>query len=150
MIEYQQHPLSAAFPAMSETEYSALSDSIIKIGLQNPIVLFQGMVIDGWHRYRVCLDKMIATRTVELASDVDPQEFVLAQNKERRHLTQSQLATAAIKVYQWLKHGVNSGLQAASAQSAEPKSSKEPAFLYCLNRRNLIWAFIITARVACL
>lgn len=30
-------------------------------------------------------------------------------------------------MYEWLKDGVNSGLQAASAPSAEPKSSKEIA-----------------------
>lgn len=128
-MELTQHPLSAAFPPMSATEYDALCKSVAEIGLLNPIVLFEGMVIDGWHRYCACHDEMVLAPTVNLASDIDPQSYVIAQNKDRRHLTQSQLATAAIKVYEWLKNGVNSGLQAASAPSAEPKSSKEIAVL---------------------
>lgn len=114
---------------MQPSEYEALCKSIAEIGLLNPIVLYQGMVIDGWHRYRACLDEMVLAPTIELASDVDPQMFVIAQNKERRHLTQSQLATAAIKVYAWLRNGVKQGSQASSAPSAELKSAKEIAVL---------------------
>ena len=44
---YTQHPLSAAFPAMSADDYRALKDSVENIGVQNPITLFEGMVIDG-------------------------------------------------------------------------------------------------------
>lgn len=126
-MNYLQHPLSSAFPAMSVIEYDALCTSVADIGLQNPIVLYQGMVIDGWHRYRACNDEMMPCHSIELMSDIDPQSFVIAQNKERRHLTQSQLATAAIKVYEWLKDGVKQGLQASSAPSAEVKSSKQIA-----------------------
>lgn len=49
---YTQHPLSAAFPAMQSDEFQALVDSIESIGVQNPITLLDGMVIDGWHRYK--------------------------------------------------------------------------------------------------
>lgn len=114
---------------MSESEYAALCKSVSEIGLLNPIVLYQGMVLDGWNRYCACLDEMVLAPTVELASDIDPQVYVIAQNKERRHLTQSQLATAAIKVYSWLKDGVKQGSQASSAPSAEVKSAKEIAML---------------------
>ena len=41
---YVQHPLSAAFPAMSAEDFQALTDSIDNIGVQNPITLFEGMV----------------------------------------------------------------------------------------------------------
>ena len=33
---YTQHPLSAAFPAMSAEDFQALTDSIDNIGVQNP------------------------------------------------------------------------------------------------------------------
>ncbi len=46
-----QHPLSAAFPAMDADDFQSLKDSIENIGVQNPITLYDGMVIDGWHRY---------------------------------------------------------------------------------------------------
>lgn len=49
---YQQHPLSAAFPAMSAEDFQGLKDSIENIGVQNPITIFEGMVVDGWNRYK--------------------------------------------------------------------------------------------------
>jgi hypothetical protein len=97
---YVQHPLSAAFPAMSAEDFQALTDSINNIGVQNPITLFEGMVIDGWHRYSAALRLGMDCPTVELG-DVDPREFVMAQNKARRHTTQAQLAMATTAVYQW-------------------------------------------------
>ena len=116
-----QHPLSAAFPAMSSDDFQSLKDSIENIGVQNPITLYEGMVIDGWHRYTAANDLGMPCPTVELA-DVDPREFVLAQNKSRRHITQAQLIAAASAVYQWRPNGGNH-----SALSAECISSKDLA-----------------------
>ena len=42
-------------------------------------------------------------------------------------LTQSQIALAAIKVYEWLRNGVKAGFQASSVQNTEVKSSAEIA-----------------------
>jgi len=55
-MNYTQHPLGAAFPAMSDTEFQALKDSIDANGVLNPITIFEGMVIDGWHRYTAAND----------------------------------------------------------------------------------------------
>ncbi len=97
---YQQHPLSAAFPAMAAEDFQGLKDSIMEIGVQNPITLFEGMVIDGWHRYTAANELGIDCPVVYLG-DVDPRDFVLAQNKARRHVTQAQLAMATTAVYAW-------------------------------------------------
>lgn len=97
---YQQHPLSAAFPAMAAEDFQGLKDSIMEIGVQNPITLFEGMVIDGWHRYTAATELDMDCPTVELG-DVDPRDFVLAQNKARRHITQAQLAMAVTAVHAW-------------------------------------------------
>jgi len=101
MIKLEQHPLSAAFPAMQDLDYESLSKSIEQLGLLSPIVIYEGKVIDGWHRYCACLDTGTQLKTVEYLGE-NPQEFVIAQNKERRHLTKSQLALSAVKVYEWL------------------------------------------------
>ncbi len=121
MSKYAQHPLSAAFPAMPAEDFQALKDSIDAIGVQNPITLFEGMVIDGWHRYTAANDLGMHCPVVELGN-VDPRDFVLAQNKARRHITQAQLIAAASAVYQWRPHGGNQ-----SALSADCISSKELA-----------------------
>lgn len=99
-----QHPLSAAFPAMGSDDYQSLKDSIESIGVQNPITLFEGMVIDGWHRYTAATQVCVICPMVELG-DVDPRDFVLAQNKARRHITQAQLGQAVVAVYAWAPEG---------------------------------------------
>lgn len=114
-MAYQQHPLSAAFPAMQADEYQALHDSIMEIGVQNPITVFEGMVIDGWHRYTAANELGLDCPVVELG-DVDPRDFVLAQNKARRHITVAQLAMAANAVYQWRAAGRPSTNSAGPAE----------------------------------
>lgn len=96
----KQHPLSAAFPAMPADQFEALKDSITNIGVQDPITLYEGMVIDGWHRYTAAKELGMECPTVELG-DVDPQAFVIAKNKARRHIQQGQIALAVAAVYQW-------------------------------------------------
>lgn len=119
---YVQHPLSAAFPRMTPEEFQELRDSIEVLGVQNPITLHDGMVIDGWHRYSAAREVGLPCPAVELAQDIDPREFVVAQNKARRHVTKAQLIAAASAVYQWRPHGGNQ-----SALSAGHISSKQMA-----------------------
>lgn len=99
--EYKQHQLSAAFPAMGEEGFQALKDSVEDIGVQNPVVIYEGEVIDGWHRYSAARELGVLCPMVELPADVDPRAFVLAQNRARRHLTASQVAFVVAAVHEW-------------------------------------------------
>jgi len=108
---------------MSADDFQALKDSIENIGVQNPITLFEGMVIDGWHRYTAAMELGMPCPTVELG-DVDPRDFVLAQNKARRHITVAQLAMAANAVYSWRSAGRPSGNSAGPAELKQPEMAK--------------------------
>lgn len=101
----QQHELSAAFPRMSDDDFDALKASIEKIGVQSPAVVYDGQIIDGWHRYTACQRIGMKCPTVDMPANVDPRDFVMAQNKARRHTTQAQLAMAATAVYAWVGRG---------------------------------------------
>ncbi len=101
MVVLKQHPLSAVFPAMQADEYQELKDSIEIVGVLNPITLHDGMVLDGWHRYNAARDVGMPCQSVELRADVDPGDFVVAQNKARRNMTASQKAAAVTSVYMW-------------------------------------------------
>lgn len=127
-MTFKQHPLSAAFPAMQDDEYQELVDSIENIGVQNPITLFEGMVIDGWHRYTAANESGMECPTTELG-DVDPRDFVLAQNKARRNLTASQRAAAVTSVYEWTAStGVNQHTKrGGEVASPPPKTNAELA-----------------------
>jgi hypothetical protein len=118
----QQHPLSSAFPAMSADDFQALKDSIEVIGVQNPVTLFQGMVIDGWHRYTAAQAVGMDCPTVELG-DVDPRDFVLAQNKARRHITHAQIAMATAMVYFWREIGENQYSEKRVATECPPSKT---------------------------
>ena len=145
MNMYQQHPLSAAFPAMSERDFQSLKDSITEIGVQNPITLFEGMVIDGWHRYTAANELGMDCPVVELG-DVDPRDFVLAQNKARRHITQAQLAMATTSVYAWRPVG-NPALS-NSAPGAELKTTKELAVSAGVSERTIEQAKAVQTKAA--
>lgn len=101
MTTLTQHPLSAAFPSMLGDEFQDLKDSIGLIGVQNPITLLDGMVLDGWHRYSIATEYGMDCPMVELGDDVDPIDFVKAQNIARRKLTPSQTAFACTQLYAW-------------------------------------------------
>ncbi len=103
----QQHPLSAAFPAMQKMDFDALTMDIAENGLHLPITMFDGMVIDGWHRYRACLESGAEPRFEQLPDDVDPAAFVRSRNLHRRDLTPSQRAAAVVACCAWAKAGMN-------------------------------------------
>ena len=100
MTALAQHPLSAAWPAMQADEYQSLKDSIEVIGVQNPITLFESMVIDGWHRYTAATELGMSCPS-KLLGEVDPVDFVKSQNDARRHITGSQKAAAIVAIYAW-------------------------------------------------
>ena len=101
MSQYQQHQLSAAWPAMSDSDFQALQDSIMNIGVQMPIVIFEGQVIDGWNRYRAATALGMDCPTTPFDESIDPVEFVKAMNDARRHITGSQRAIAIVAIHGW-------------------------------------------------
>lgn len=125
-MAYTQHPLSAAFPPMTDDALMMLRDSVESIGIQNPVVIFEGAVIDGWHRYCAARELGATCPTVDLPVDVDPRDFVLAQNRARRHLTASQVAFVVTAVHDWVP--AHRPVENKSAPGADlPKTSAELA-----------------------
>lgn len=104
-MSYPQHPLSAAFPAMSMLEQADLASDIQAHGLRSPIVLFDDQVLDGWHRYRACLSSGAAPRFVQFPEGEDPVAFVRSQNYHRRHLSGSQKSVAETELAKWAPSG---------------------------------------------
>ena len=123
--QLSQHPLSAAFPAMTDDEFQELRDSINIVGILNPITLLDDMVLDGWHRYTVALEYGMDCPMVELAEDVDLRDFVRGQNGARRNMTPSQTAFAVVKLYACIpphrpnKSAVTAGLLKTTREIAD-------------------------------
>jgi hypothetical protein len=80
------HPLAEKYPLMSGDEYEAFKADIGERGLQNPIWLYEGKILDGRNRYRACGELGVEPFFAEYDGD-DPVGFVDCQNLHRRHLT---------------------------------------------------------------
>ena len=83
---HQQHPLSKLIPPMSPEERHVLALSISDNGLLNPIVMYEGKVLDGWSRQSACQSVNVEPRYVDYEG-TEPAAYVLAANVHRRSLT---------------------------------------------------------------
>lgn len=55
---YEQHEFGKLIPKMSAKQFSELYASIEDIGVQQPIMLYEGQILDGWQRY-TAVDEII-------------------------------------------------------------------------------------------
>jgi ParB-like chromosome segregation protein Spo0J len=105
--QLQFHPLADLIPPMRDEEFAALVNNIKQNGLQEEIVLHEGMILDGRHRYRACLAAGWDEATIRLPLHVrhfcpevdgDPAAYVISKNIHRRHLTAEQKRDALVKL----------------------------------------------------
>ena len=54
--EYEQHPFGKMLPPMEDGDFWLLTKDIKVHGLRDTITVYQGKVLDGWHRYRALGD----------------------------------------------------------------------------------------------
>ena len=69
LAAFEQHPLARCFPPMPPSDFAELRADIAKHGLRQPIILYQGKVLDGWHRCRSCSETGTEIRTEEFKGD---------------------------------------------------------------------------------
>jgi DNA-binding Lrp family transcriptional regulator len=90
--EYAFHPIANMFPLLEGGEFNALVEDIRAHGLQQDIVLYEGMILDGRNRYRASLEAGVEPRFREMlfGSYADAVAYVIGANILRRHLTAEQ------------------------------------------------------------
>lgn len=92
------HPAAEVFPMLSEEELDDLAADIKANGLLQPLVVKDGVLIDGRNRREACQRAGVEPRVEEL-NGTDPVAYILATNVNRRHLTKGQRAMAVAKLY---------------------------------------------------
>ena len=93
------HPVADAFPVLEGIELQQLTDDIRAHGLLEPIVVHEGMILDGRNRQHACELAGVEPRYEEWVSNGrTPLEFVVAKNLHRRHLTVAQRAVIALQL----------------------------------------------------
>ncbi|MGO1069673.1 ParB/RepB/Spo0J family partition protein [Lysobacter sp. CA199] len=93
----QYHPLCLALPDMVAPAFAGLIEDIRSNGQRHDIILHEGMILDGRHRYRACLECGIDPRFSDYTGS-DPAAFVISENLARRHLNESQRAMVAARI----------------------------------------------------
>lgn len=89
------HPFAAPMPPMRDRDYERLKRRIAEEGQRFPIVLLDGMILDGWNRYRACIELGIKPRFRNFTkADGSPLAFVL-DCSTRREMTDGMRCVAA-------------------------------------------------------
>lgn len=97
------HPYADIFPWIEGPAFQELKADIARNGVLEPIVFFDGAILDGRNRYIAARELGIEYPRVEYEGD-DPLGFVISHNLKRRHLTESQRAMVAAKLAK-MPHG---------------------------------------------
>jgi len=83
------HKFAMYFPPMPEDQLQELVEDIKANGLIEPITLFEGMILDGVHRFKACGIAKVKPEYVEW-DDSDALRWVMSKNLHRRHLSPTQ------------------------------------------------------------
>jgi hypothetical protein len=91
------HPLANILPMLGEASLAELTRDIGERGLLEPIVRYEGKILDGRCRYRACQVSGIEPRYEDYGG-ADPLGVVLSLNVHRRHLTDAQRALVGARL----------------------------------------------------
>ena len=101
--EYEYHPIAEEIPRWGSDSFEKLCEDIATNGLVNSIVLYDGKILDGRHRYEACLDVGVEPSFREYKGD-DPIGHVLSLNLLTRDWKPGQKAMIASNLAN-LSHG---------------------------------------------
>ena len=120
------HPFADLFPLMEGERFHALVEDIKRNGLNEPIVEYEGKILDGRNRYRACKAAFVRARTRPFKGE-DALTFVISQNLHRRDLTESQRAMTA-KRHATMCQGQRTDIQPSATLQKVSRTESAKAF----------------------
>jgi len=92
--------LKTLLPPLSAEEFAGLEESILKDGCLSPLVVWDDILVDGYHRYEICTKHQIpfAVKSVVLDSIDDAKFWAWQHQQHRRNLTAYYRAELALKL----------------------------------------------------
>jgi hypothetical protein len=117
MSKLQYHPYAELFPLMTEDEMYSLAADLKEYGLREPILLYEGKILDGRNRHAACLRAGIKPQFKDFeGDDAAALAYVESVNLQRRNLTPGQLAIVAARALS-LKTNGHGGNRRSSGRS---------------------------------
>lgn len=132
--KYEGHRLAEIFPLIVGKYFEALVADIKENGLREPIVLFEGKILDGRNRYKACLAAGVQPRFDEFdeTTQGNPAAYVMSSNVHRRHLDEGSRAKLAARLVDMMTesdiadvpktHSSAKVVKAAEALNVSPRS----------------------------
>jgi len=118
----KSHSYADLFPLLGAADLARLAEDVREHGLQLPIVMYAGAVLDGRNRWLACEQAGVEPRTVEYEG-TDPLGYVISANLQRRHLNESQRAMIAARLANIPKHkhkvNDDSSIELSQTEAAE-------------------------------
>ena len=98
---YLQHPLCKLMPPMRPNEFRSFVKTIREDGLLVPIVIADGMILDGYMRDEACFYAGVVPRYCELPHGVDARGFFIAVNLCRASYSPQQRVEIKQRLLAW-------------------------------------------------
>lgn len=123
----ESHEATNLLPMMTDDEYAALMADIREHGQREPIVLWQGKILDGRNRWRACSELSLVPKTRQWDGSGSPTAYVLSLNLSRRHLSTSQRAAVAVEALPLFEEEAKERQRAAVARAnaEQPKRADD-------------------------
>ncbi len=115
-------------PELDSVEYAMLEESILREGCTDPIIVWDGIIVDGHNRYRICQDHDVPfeTKEISFASMDDAKRWMLVRQMGRRNLTSYHKGELALK-YGALFEAEAKDRQREGGKTKLPQNSDKPA-----------------------
>lgn len=146
-VRPEPHPICLLIPAAAEDELQELTDDIRAHGLLDPIVLFEGMILDGRSRAAACERAGVAPRYAHFSGGrEDALILVISHNLKRRHLTKQAIADALVAAedfnlhYRLAEPGTREGAAHEAARAPETPAVIKITEKITISSRNLAHA----------
>ena len=110
------HPWAELFPLLEGGAFEEFVADVKANGVREPVITYQGKILDGRNRYRACERLGIDPPQREYTGD-SPLMYVISLNLHRRHLDESQRAMIAAKLA-----NMSEGRPAANAKDSVSQS----------------------------
>ena len=81
-------------PILDETTFRLLEENILEYGCRDPLILWNGILIDGYNRYKICNHHQLPFTTVDMEFDSREEVliWIISNQISRRNLTPIQLS----------------------------------------------------------
>lgn len=124
---------------LSDEEFEKLKESIKLEGIRDPLVVWNGFLIDGYHRYKIATELEIEFKTIEidLPDKEAVKEWIIKNQLGRRNLTSQEASYYRGKLYESRKKDTHSHPKSVGKNYPRLRISEEISKEYGVSEKTI-------------